>query len=158
MIQICWKILRFRQTLNWVHSVKVVCLPYSVVFLSPPQRQKAKVVAAVWGKEFIQFLAALAILPIRTILKTRMNSSFSFKSSCCYSSYYSNRPLQNSQRGKELNNFCLPNKSNDLCLFFCLYPSSMTAALKASYLPNWGSDSSVAPSHDPEVGPLSPSR
>ena len=40
----------------------------------------AKVVASVWGKKFIQFLAALPILP-RTILKNRMNSSFSVKSS-----------------------------------------------------------------------------
>ena len=42
--------------------------------------EKAKVVAAVWGAEFTQFLARLAILP-RTILENRMNSSFSFKSS-----------------------------------------------------------------------------
>ena len=33
---------------------------------------KAKVVASVWGAEFSQFLAALAILPM-TILKNRMN-------------------------------------------------------------------------------------
>ena len=39
--------------------------------------EKAKIVAAVWGTEFIQFLAALAILDFRTILKNRMNSSFS---------------------------------------------------------------------------------
>ena len=47
------------------------------------------------GKEFIQFLAALAILP-RTILKNRINLSFSFKLSLCNSSYYSNRPGKNS--------------------------------------------------------------
>ena len=41
--------------------------------------ETAKVVAAVWREEFIKFLAALAILP-RTILKNRINSSFSFKS------------------------------------------------------------------------------
>ena len=46
----------------------------------------AKVVVSVWREECIQFLAALAILP-RTILKNRMNSSFSFKSSWCNSSY-----------------------------------------------------------------------
>ena len=38
--------------------------------------EKAKVVNSVWGEEFIQFLAVLAILP-RTILKNRMNSSYS---------------------------------------------------------------------------------
>ena len=42
--------------------------------------EKAKVVAAAWGEECIQLLAVLAIVP-RTILKSRMNSSFSFKSS-----------------------------------------------------------------------------
>ena len=57
--------------------------------------EKAKVVAAVLGAEFIKFLAALAILP-RTILKNRMNSFFYFKSSWCNSSHYSNRPVQNS--------------------------------------------------------------
>ena len=50
--------------------------------------EKAKVVVSVWGEEFIQFLAATAILP-RTILNNRMNSSFSFKPSWCNSSYYS---------------------------------------------------------------------
>ena len=29
------------------------------------------------------------------------------------------------QCGKELNKFCSPNSSDDLCLLFCLYPSSM---------------------------------
>ena len=50
--------------------------------------EKAKEVAAVWGAEFFQFLAVLAVF-LRTILKKRMNSSFSFKSSSCNSSYYS---------------------------------------------------------------------
>ena len=31
----------------------------------------------------------------------------------------------NSKCSKELNKFCPPNSSNDLCLLFCLYPSSM---------------------------------
>ena len=35
--------------------------------------EKAKIVAAVWGAEFIQFLAALAICTW-TFLKNRMNS------------------------------------------------------------------------------------
>ena len=34
--------------------------------------EKAKVVAPVWEEEFIQFLAAIAVLP-RTILNNRMN-------------------------------------------------------------------------------------
>ena len=70
--------------------------------------EKAKVIAAVWGTEFIQFLAALTIF-------NRTNSSFS-----------SNHPvavlkivlMQNSQLGKEFNKFCPSNSSDDLCLFF----------------------------------------
>ena len=31
--------------------------------------------------------------------------------------------VQNSQRGKELNKFCPPNSSDDLCLLFCTYLS-----------------------------------
>ena len=58
--------------------------------------EKAKVVAAGWGAEFIQFLAALAILP-RTILKNSVARN-------------------------------LIKQSDDLCIFFCLYPSSMTSA------------------------------
>ena len=34
--------------------------------------EKAKVVASVWGKEFIQFLAALAVLP-SAILNNKIN-------------------------------------------------------------------------------------
>ena len=40
---------------------------------------EAKVVASVLGGKFIDFLAALAILP-RSIWKNRMNSTFSSKS------------------------------------------------------------------------------
>ena len=35
--------------------------------------EKAKVVAAVWGTEVIQFLAVLGVLQYRTMLKKRMN-------------------------------------------------------------------------------------
>ena len=54
-------------------------------------KEKAEVVASVWGEEFIQFLAYC-----RTILKNRINSFFSFKSSWCNSSFNSNCPLKNS--------------------------------------------------------------
>ena len=33
------------------------------------------------------------------------------------------------ERGKELHNFCPPNNSNDLCLFFCPFPSSVCIVL-----------------------------
>ena len=41
-------------------------------------RRQGKVVASVCGANFVQFLAALAVLP-RSIWKKRLNSSFSFK-------------------------------------------------------------------------------
>ena len=56
-------------------------------------RKKAKVVASASGKEFIQLLATLAVLP-RTILNNSMIPSFSFESSWCNASYNSNRPVQ----------------------------------------------------------------
>ena len=37
-----------------------------------------------------------------------------------------NLPGQNSQRGKEFNTILPPNRSDDLCLLLCLYPSSMS--------------------------------
>ena len=39
---------------------------------------KSKVVMSVWGAKFVQFLAALAVLP-ESIWKKRLNSSVSFK-------------------------------------------------------------------------------
>ena len=39
--------------------------------------EKAKVVAVVWGREFMKFLAALAIFHYKTVLKKIMISSFS---------------------------------------------------------------------------------
>ena len=47
--------------------------------------ENTKVVVSVWGEEFIQFLATLAVLP-RMNLKNRMKSSFSFKSSVQFNS------------------------------------------------------------------------
>ena len=51
-------------------------IPFPCVLPSSQRRRiyteaKAKVVASVWGKEFVQFLAALAILP-QTIWETRI--------------------------------------------------------------------------------------
>ena len=51
---------------------------------------KAKVVASIWGTEFIQFLTAQFFT--RTILKSRMKSFFFFKLSWCNLSNSSNRP------------------------------------------------------------------
>ena len=76
--------------------------------LSHIKRKKTEEKASVLGRGNNLFNS----LP-RTILKNRMNSSFSFKSSWCI------HPRQ----GKELNKFFPTNRSDDLCLFFCLYPS-----------------------------------
>ena len=78
------------------------------------------------GEEFIIFLNVPAVFS-RTILKNWMHSSFYFKSSWYNSSdYYKSSQAKQLQRGKELNNkFFPPNRSDDLCLFFYLYQSSM---------------------------------
>ena len=56
---------------------------------------KAKVVASVWGKEFIHFLATLAVL-LRTILKKRMNKSFLSNHLGAIHPIVQNRPRLNS--------------------------------------------------------------
>ena len=66
--------------------------------------EKAKIVAAVWGAKFVQFLAALAVLP-RSIWKNK---------GC----------------GKELNKFCQPNRRDNLCLVF--YNSILLLWLKVT--------------------------
>ena len=95
----------FFSLFNLVHALlqtSLVWLGYPDHYIGKKHRrrinteEKAKVVAAVWGTEFIQFLAAQAVLP-RAILKNRKNSPFSFKSSWCNSFYSSNR-----HRGKQL--------------------------------------------------------
>ena len=90
---------------------------------------KAKVIATVWWAEFIQFLAVLAILH-KTILKNRMNSSL-----------HSNRPgviypsiqivqCKTASAARNWINSAPQCRSNYLCLFFCLYPSSMTSTIR----------------------------
>ena len=108
--------------------------------------EKAKVVAAVGGTEFIQFLAALAILHqegfeqqeefilflhiilvqvILFFISSWCKSSFSSYHPGAIKSFSSYHPVHNSLRGKELNNFCPLNSSDDLCLLFCINPSSV---------------------------------
>ena len=73
------------------------------------------------GRRFC-FLAPLAVLP-RTILNNRLNCTrmilllkIALGKIC-------------SQHGKELNKFFTPNRSDDLSLFYCLYPSSSSMYL-----------------------------
>ena len=94
------------------------------------KKVKAKVIAAVWGTEFIKLFAVLcsySILPRGRNVKNRMNSSSSFKSFWCNSSYM----IQIVQYKRNWINSFPPNRSDDLCLFFYLYPSSMQ---EGSYL------------------------
>ena len=101
---------------------RVLCSVQDVVGIAHRRRiyteEKSKVVAAVCVTEFVQFLAALAILH-QDNLKNRWNSSFS--------SYHPGAKLWRDVwlGDKELNGFCPSNSSDDLCLLFCPKPSSM---------------------------------
>ena len=60
-------------------------IPSSIILKLPQthgirmeRKAKAKVIAFVWGAEFVQFLAALAVLP-QSIWKKWLNSTVSFK-------------------------------------------------------------------------------
>ena len=48
-----------------------------------------------------------------------------FVSSWCNSYFSFYHPRGKQLAGKELNKFCPPNSSDDLCLLFCIYPFSM---------------------------------
>ena len=73
---------------------------------------KAKVVASVWGADFVQFLTALAVLP-RSIWNNRMNP---------------NRPRQNSYSAARIwAKSASQTDATTFCLCFCLHPSSMTS-------------------------------
>ena len=56
--------------LKFKYIIMYICKMSIKIFL--PSEKKAKVVASDWGEEFIQLLAALAVLP-RTILNNRTN-------------------------------------------------------------------------------------
>ena len=104
--------------------------------------EKAQVVAAVWGKELIKFLASYFAAGC---FDERDEFILFFLLSRCNSSYSSYRPgtihpilqivlVQNSKHGKEMSRFCPPPSSNDdLCLLLCLYPSVWVLNLNISY-------------------------
>ena len=75
--------------------------------------EKARVVAALWGTEFIQFLAGLAILHDH---KEQDEFIIFFKSSWCNSSISSIHPSAKQLARQGI--VCPPNSSDDLCLFF----------------------------------------
>ena len=81
--------------------------------------------AAVWGTEVIQFLAALAILH-RDDLTKRINSSFYLYPPGAIYPFLHIIRVKNSWHGKELKKLCPQNSIYDLCLLFGINPSSMT--------------------------------
>ena len=100
---------------NWCHGLVA---PYfsdrwSHIRKKKKDRRKGKGRRSVWGEECIQFIAVLAILP-RTIMKNRLNASF-----------FSNHPGAIHPIFKSSSAKQLARQGDDLCLFFCLYPSSM---------------------------------
>ena len=94
-------------------------------------RRKGKGRRCYLGGRFIQFLAALATVYFAQDYieeKDELHQDDQ-KEKDCLSSYISNRLVQNSQLGKELNKFFPPNSSDkNLRLFFSLYPSSLPSA------------------------------
>ena len=124
---------------------------------------KSKVVASAWGAEFIQCLAALAILP-RLIWKNRMTSTFSSKltkakgsglawcqpedHSFCWSIHSAKRPFFNSSFSSNYPGVLSVvqheiewiSSGDDLCLLFCLFlllwsKASMSLTLSLLRLP-----------------------
>ena len=87
---------------------------------------KAKVVASVWGPDYVQFLATLAVLP-RSIWNNRMNSTVSSNTK---------EAKHLARQGTEQNLPPPPNRSDDLCLCFSLHPSSMCAPHHHHHHPN----------------------
>ena len=85
------------------------------------QKEKEKVVAAACGAALILFLATLAYLH-QDGLKNRMNCTRTI----WRIGWIEFIPFfKSSLRDKELNQFCPPKSSDDHCLLFCLYSSSM---------------------------------
>ena len=82
--------------------------------------EKTKVVASVWGEEFIQFLAVLAV---GRFLIIGWIAPGWFERKGLIHPFLQIVLKQNSS--KEFNKFFPPNGNDDLWLFICLYPSSM---------------------------------
>ena len=104
-------------------DISATSKPYAYAQKKDKYRRKGK------GRRFCVG-GRIYLIPSCDDFENRMNSSFYFKSSWCNSSYNSNRLVQNSQRGQELNQFCPPNRSDDICLFFGIYPSFMQRGYK----------------------------
>ena len=87
--------------------------------------EKARVLTAVWGTAFIQLIVALT----RTILIFGWIAPGWFERKGWIHPILQIVLVQNIYHRKEMNKFCPPNSSDDLCLFFCIYPSSMLETL-----------------------------
>ena len=85
---------------------------------------KAKVVASVWGAEFIQFLAAPAVFP-RTILIMNELQQDDLKEKDKFIQFFKIVLGEIASVARNLINS--PNRNDDLCLCVRIYPSSMIA-------------------------------
>ena len=124
-----------------LHTLKNIS--YQMNHLSSKKKQteeKAKVVAAVWGREFIQFLAALYRFSTRMIRRKRMYRWTDAWQNGCFRKvddhlvHTTPKPPppkmdvlpKNCFISSLLLNGCiqvrLPNSRDDLCLLFCLLP------------------------------------
>ena len=83
-------------------------------------------VYVVWGTEFIQFQAALAVLH-QDDRQKRINCTRMIWIKWWIHPCLRIVLVENSKRGKELNKFYPLNSSDDLCLVFCINPSFMSA-------------------------------
>ena len=102
----------------------------SVVAIEEGYRQKRRqrsLMLLAWGTEFTQFLAALYFLP-QGDLKNRMNCTLTIWRIGFIHPFLQIILVQNSLGGKEFNKFFPSNSSDDLCLPFCIYSSSMVVA------------------------------
>ena len=85
---------RFRQNLKFTNNTYNEAFTHTVLYSRRRinKEEKAKNVAAVWGTEFIQFLAALATEFCTGRFEEQDEFILLFKSSWCNSSFSSNHP------------------------------------------------------------------
>ena len=89
--------------------------------------EKPKVVTAVWGMEFIKHSCRASCFELGRFEKRMNCTRMIWRKGWIYFLFFKIVLMQNSLRSKKWNTFCPPNNCDDLCLFFCIYPSSMVS-------------------------------
>ena len=77
---------------------------------------KAKVFASVFGAEFVQFLAALAVLP-QFIWKKRLNSDGLLEKTVKSNRFFQNNRDKTASKARNLTNFALQTDATDVTTF-----------------------------------------